>query len=358
MLKLLIIITSCAFFNSIPTYCNQLEAKNIASHKSHAEQFEGMRTRLLNYRMKRFAYSNKGLLICLFVLERYIDEPDFVELRLLSRGKNPVMIPINEVKSYPVPSSSSVTNKQVVLSVMYAEIPLLHGSYDIEVHDRIVKFYKDTKIDPGRVSIVTHVANLSNSRELEPNLVAFYKDNLYQYLLKYENFMNSVNYELSKPGLQQLVIDLALDFNESFHRPISKIELSEAALTDNSGRIVDKLIREGTGISYAGTQSIKHYHRESTVSHYQLNFRYHILPETPDQQCLNLNLGAQLLMQSMDGASREELGRNGNILLKDIVCSKASKWQEFSFQRREVRAQRQRDGVWQIVYNKELPKQR
>ena len=349
MLKLLIIITSCTFLNSLTTYCKQLEAKNIASHKSHAEKFEGMRNRLLNYRMKRLAYSNKGLLVCLFVLERHLDEPDFVELRLLSKGKSPVIIPINEVKSYPVPSSSSVTNKQVVLSVMYAEIPLLHGSYDIEVHDRIVKFFKDTKIDPGRVSIVTHVANLSNSRELEPNLVAFYKDNLYQYLLKYESFMHSVNYELEKPGLQYLLLDLTLDFNESFHRPISKIDLSKVELVNDESEVIDSLVRENDGFQYTGTQTVRVYERETTYSHYQLAFRFLRLAGTPANKCLNMVLDASLLRQDITQTQRLKLGRNGKITLYDVFCSKESKRQDFDHTRLDIKAQRQRDGVWKVV---------
>ena len=86
--------------------------------------------------------------------------------------------------------------------------------------------------------------------QLQTKLIEFYKSTLYRYLQRYESFMHSVNYELEKPGLQHLMIDLTLDYNESFHRPISKIEINKAELVNIASEIVDSINKENNGLLY------------------------------------------------------------------------------------------------------------
>lgn len=351
MSKILLILIMLAVLRVNLFGAEEQNPFNIADHASHKESVDGMRARLINYKMKRLAAVDKGLLICLFVMERRINEPNFVELRVLKDGRRAHMIPVDEVESFPLKDQSIQANQEVVLSIMYAEIPLTFGSYNLEVHDRTVKFYEDTRIDPGRASIITHFADLNNSSEPPSELILGYKQAIHEYLLKYENFMLSVDYQLGRKGLQQLVIELSLDYNESFHRPISRIDLSRATLTDHSDKVLDIILKNTEALKYLGTQTIQRYQQQSTVSNYQLNFRYPFSPDGSPQQCLNLTLDADLLKQEISASEREALGRNGKILINDFVCMKDSKRQEFEYSRRELIVQRQRDGIWKIKFN-------
>ena len=73
------------------------------------------------------------------------------------------MIPIDEVELHDVFDSETRTKQGTVLSIFYEKIPMRMGSYDLEVHGKNVKFYKDTRIDPGMVTIITHVSNNQNT---------------------------------------------------------------------------------------------------------------------------------------------------------------------------------------------------
>ena len=321
---------------------------NMAAHKSYAESFHSLRANLVKYEMKRLAHMNQGMLICLFVVERELNEADYLELRVDKSGRRDHVIPIDEVELHDVFDSETRTKQGTVLSIFYEKIPMRMGSYDLEVHGKNVKFYKGTRIDPGMVTIITHVSNNQNT-EPQTKLIEFYKSTLYRFLQRYESYMHSVNYELEKPGLQHLLIDLTLDYNESFHRPISKIEVDKVELVNEASEVIDSIAKENDGLQYAGTQTVRIYERETTYSHYQLAFRFQRLAGIPANKCLNMVLDASLLRQDIEQTIRSDLGRNGKVTLYDVFCSKESKRQDFDHTSLEIKAQRQRDGVWKIV---------
>ncbi len=327
---------------------------NMAAHPSHAENFDSIRANLVKQKMKRLEFKNQGMLICLFVAEREVHEPNHLELTVSKQGKRDHVIPIHEVELYDVFDSATRKKEGTVLSIFYEKIPLKTGSYDLEVHGETANFYKDTRIDPGRVTIITHVNN--NKSEIEPHnkLLEFYKATLYRYLQRYETYMHSINYELEKPGLQHLVIDLTLDYNESSHRPISKIAINKAGLVNSISETIDSIDKNGYALQYAGTQTIRAYERETTHSHYLLGFRFHRLAAVPANKCLNMVLDASLLRQDVQQTQRLPLGRNGKITLYDVFCSKEELRQNFSHKRLEIVAQRQRDGVWKVIRNVRL----
>ena len=64
------------------------------------------------------------------------------------------MIPIDEVELHDVFDSETRTKRGTVLSIFYEKIPMRMGSYDLQVHGENVKFYGDTAIDAGMVTIV------------------------------------------------------------------------------------------------------------------------------------------------------------------------------------------------------------
>ena len=344
--NLIIYLVGLLSFNLI--YAAKETLPNMAAHRSYAESFHSLRANLVKYEMKRLAQMNQGLLICLFVVERDLNEPDYLELRVDKVGRRDHVIPIDEVELHDVFDSETRTKRGTVLSIFYEKIPMRMGSYDLQVHGENVKFYEDTAIDAGMVTIITHVSN-NNNTEPQAKLIEFYKSTVYRYLQRYESFMHSVNYELEKPGLQHLMIDLTLDYNESFHRPISKIEISKAELVNSASEIVDYINKENNGLLYAGTQTVRVYEQESTHSHYQLAFRFHRLAGIPANKCLNMVLDASLLRQDIEQTQRFGLGRDGKITLYDVFCSKESQRQDFDHTSLEIKAQRQRDGVWKIV---------
>ncbi len=327
---------------------------NMAAHPSHAEKLHSLRADLVKQKMRRLEFKNQGMLICLFVTERDIHEPNHLELTVSKQGKRDHIIPIHEVELYDVFDTATRKKEGTVLSVFYEKIPLKVGSYDLQVDGEKVKFYKDTRIDPGRVTIITHLDNNKANTEPHNKLLEFYKAILYRYLQRYETHMHNINYELEKPGLQHLVIDLTLDYNESSHRPITKIAVSKAGLVNSISETIDSIDKTGYALQYAGTQTIKAYERETTHSHYLLGFRFHRLPAVPANKCLNMVLDASLLRQDVQQTQSLALGRNGKITLYDVFCSKEELRQKFSHTRLEVVAQRQREGVWKIIRNVRL----
>ena len=82
--NLIIYFVGLLSFNLI--YAAKETLPNMTAHRSYAESFHSLRANLVKYEMKRLAQMNQGLLICLFVVERDLNEPDYLELRVDKAG--------------------------------------------------------------------------------------------------------------------------------------------------------------------------------------------------------------------------------------------------------------------------------
>ena len=319
-------------------------------------QYQGslqdLRVDLLEQKLARLATEEKGLLVCMFVIEQAYGDPLPVDLTIHMPRSDDLMIPIHPRDEAHQEIMTQLSWKAKRILTYLSAIPISAGTYDLEVAGPWRRVYEHSTILPGRVTILTHLADLDDMIEEKPGLIQYYRDQVQRYLGKYDGFIDRIRGMRERTGQMQLVIDLDLNFNQQTVTPVTRVVLDQAILRNQhlSSHFFISNPRLG-GIEYQGTSAIPGHITEITHSYYRLFYQLHF-PPGQSKSCFNLELQGFTLRQTTLDQKRVPFNTDGIIEKEGVVCFDQS--ENHSVKELHLTAMRKRDGLWRLEKTPEI----
>jgi len=321
-----------------------LIATNLYASRSN----ETLRVDVLQTKLERLAREGKGLLVALFLTERLPSDPYEVDLEFSHSQSNPFTLPIAMVENFPMKRLKRTLLPGGHYSLFFKEIPLGAGLYHFSVHSQMTHRYPNTIVDPGRVTILTHLVS-RDAQDPDEDFLFLYRQILLSKLSKYEDFMDRIQTSLDDNHPLRFIVNIELDPNSYGADQFSRVRLDKAKLfwTRPNNELADEAV-EGQGIQYQGSYEIPHPYKSKRISKYQL----HLTMDSPkgmhpqQEVCAQLYLEGILLRQGVSGQKSYPLSHGGTLKAPSEFCLENGKRDIKEFY---VQASQVRPGYWKII---------